>query len=73
MPIFLSCLSGAVLSLFSEHPEQCLANSWSSDGHWMHLSTGQRQERFQRPFSRGSSGPRDQTQVSCTAGGFFTS
>ena len=25
------------------------------------------------PFSRGSSQPRDQTQVSCTAGGFFTS
>lgn len=24
----------------SEHPE-CLANSWSSNGHWMHLSTGQ--------------------------------
>ena len=23
------------------------------------------------PFSRGSSQPRDQTQVSCTAGGFF--
>ena len=25
------------------------------------------------PFSRGSSQPRDQTQVSCTAGGLFTS
>ena len=25
------------------------------------------------PFSRGSSQPRDQAQVSCTAGGFFTS
>ena len=25
------------------------------------------------PFSRGSSQPRDQTQVSCTAGRFFTS
>ena len=25
------------------------------------------------PFSRGSSQPRDQTQVSCIAGGFFTS
>ena len=24
------------------------------------------------PFSRGSSRPRDLTQVSCTAGGFFT-
>ena len=25
------------------------------------------------PFFRGSSQPRDQTQVSCIAGGFFTS
>ena len=25
------------------------------------------------PFSRGSSQPRDQSQVSCTTGGFFTS
>ena len=25
------------------------------------------------PFSRGSSHPRDQTQVTCIAGGFFTS
>ena len=25
------------------------------------------------PFSRGSSQPRDQTEVSCMAGGFFTS
>ena len=25
------------------------------------------------PFSRGSSQPRDQTRVSCSAGGFFTS
>ena len=25
------------------------------------------------PFSRGSSQPRDQTQVSCIAGGIFTS
>ena len=25
------------------------------------------------PFSRGSSQPRDQAQISCIAGGFFTS
>ena len=25
------------------------------------------------PFSRGSSQPRDRTQISCIAGGFFTS
>ena len=29
-------------------------------------------ERVAIPFSRGSSWPRDQTQVSCIAGGFFT-
>ena len=29
-------------------------------------------ERVGVPFSRGSSQHRDQTQVSCTAGGFFT-
>ena len=30
-------------------------------------------EQVAVPFSRGSSQPRDQTQVSCTASGFFTS
>ena len=30
-------------------------------------------ERVAFLFSRGSSQPRDRTQVSCTAGGFFTS
>ena len=30
-------------------------------------------ERVAGPFSRQSSQPRDQTQVSCIAGGFFTS
>ena len=30
-------------------------------------------ERVAIPFSRGSSQPRDQTEVSCIAGGFFTS
>ena len=30
-------------------------------------------EQVAFPFSRGSSQPRDQTQVSCIAGGFFTS
>ena len=30
-------------------------------------------ERVAAPFSRGSSQPRDQTQVSCTASRFFTS
>ena len=29
-------------------------------------------EWFAIPFSRGSSQPRDQAQVSCIAGGFFT-
>ena len=31
------------------------------------------QERVAFPFSRETSQPRDQTQVSCIAGGFFTS
>ena len=31
------------------------------------------QEWVAFPFSRGSSQPRDPTQVSCIAGGFFTS
>ena len=30
-------------------------------------------ERATSPFSRGSSQPRDLTQVSCISGGFFTS
>ena len=29
-------------------------------------------EQVAIPFSKGSSQPRDQTQVSCIAGGFFT-
>ena len=40
------------------------------------LSTGILQARILEwitiPFSRGTSQPRDQTQVSCIAGGFFT-
>ena len=39
------------------------------------INTGKAFERIQHPFpfSRGSSQPRDQTQVSCIAGQFFTS
>ena len=36
-------------------------------------SPGQNLEWVAVPFSRGSSHPRDQTQVSCIAGGFLTS
>ena len=36
-------------------------------------SPGQKLEWVAMPFSRGSSQPRDWTQVSCIAGGFFTS
>jgi len=40
------------------------------------LSMGILQDRIVEwvamPFSRGSSQPKDQTQVSCIAGGFFT-
>ena len=35
-------------------------------------SPGQILEWVAFPFSRGSSQPRDKTQVSCIAGGFFT-
>ena len=36
-------------------------------------SLGQNMEWVAFPFFRGSSQPREQTQVSCIAGGFFTS
>ena len=39
----------------------------------MEFPTARRLEWVAFPFSKGSSQPRDQTQVSCIAGGFFTS
>ena len=41
-----------------------LYSSWNSQARIL--------ERVAFPFPRGSSQPRDQTQVSCVAGGFFT-
>ena len=51
---------------------------WKSlSGVWLSITHGIFQTRILElvafPFSRGSSQPRDQTQVSCIAGGFFTS
>ena len=54
--------------------ESCLVMSSSLRPHGLYRpwdSPGQNTGAF--PFSRGSSQPRDQTQVSRTAGGFFTS
>lgn len=45
MLICLSCLSGVVLSPFSEHPS-VLANSWSSNGTGCTLSTGSHRRGF---------------------------
>ena len=47
-----------------------LYGPWNSPGQNIGV-VGKGREAF--PFSRGSSKPRDQTQVSHNAGGFFTS
>ena len=56
--------------------ESCLVMSDSCRPCWAPLSMGILQarllERVAVAFSRGSSQPRNQTQVSCIAGGFFT-
>ena len=56
--------------------ESCSAVSDSLQPHGLYSprnSPGQILEWVPFPFSRGSSQPRDGTQVSCIAGGFFTS
>ena len=56
--------------------ESCLAMSDSLRPYGLYSprnSPGQNTEWVAFPFSRGSSQPRDQTQVSSIAGGFFTS
>ena len=40
--------------------------------HLSHQGSPRILKRVACPFSRGSSQPKDQTRVSCTAGGFFT-
>ena len=54
------------------------SHSVVSDSLWPHgflhgILQARRLEWVAFPFSRGSSQPRDRTQVSCSAGGFFTS
>ena len=54
--------------------ESCSVVSHSLRPHGLHSpwnSPGQNTGGGSLPFSRGSSQPRDQTQVSCIAGGFF--
>ena len=56
--------------------ESCsfMSNSLQLHGRYVHGTLQARVlEWVAVPFSRGSSQPRDQTQVSCIAGGFFTS
>ena len=51
-----------------------MSNSLQTHGLYSPLnSPGQNTGVGSLPFSRGSSQPRDRTQVSCVAGGFFTS
>ena len=54
-------------------PALCGPRDCSRPGSSVHGSSQARiLEWVAIPFSRGSSGPRDSTQVSCIAGGFFT-
>ena len=64
-------LSGVlVLQLY---PTLCNPMDYSPPGSSVHESLQARiLEWAAIPFSRGSSQPRDQTQVSCIAGRFFT-
>ena len=50
----------------------CLQNGRDDNADLMDYSHGLQLD-FNPPFSRGSSQPRDQTQVSCITGRFFTS
>ena len=69
--------SGWNISLrYQSESESCSVVSDSLQPHGLHSprnSPGQNTGVVAFPFSRGSSQPNDQTQVSCTAGGFFTS
>ena len=60
---------------FRREPESCSVMSDSFRPHGIVHGVLQARilERVAVPFSRGSSQPRDQTQVSLIAGGFFTS
>ena len=61
-------LSHSVLSDPLQHPLNCIPSGSSVHG----ILQARILELVTIPFSRGSSQPRDQTQVFPTAGGFFT-
>ena len=54
------------------YPTLCDPMDYSLPGSSVHGISRQEWEWVAIPFSRGSSWPRDRTQVSCTAGRFFT-
>ena len=82
-------LLGAMIVLSVSKPQRPAPCHWGSEVKWKSLSCVRpfatpwiyspwnSQARILEwvafPFSRGSSQPRDQTQASCIAGGFFTS
>ena len=59
----MSVVAKSCLTLWD--PMECIARQTP-------LSMGRMLECVAMPSFRGSSQPRDQTQVSCIAGGFFT-
>ena len=66
-----------MIFVFLSNPTHCIESescSVVSDSLWPHgIAQARTLEWGAFPFSRGSSQPRDRTQVSCIAGGFFTS
>ena len=60
-------LTSLYCSLLSDDDQAFMALPWNSPGQNTGVSS------CSRLFFRGSSQPRDRTQVSCIAGGFFTS
>ena len=65
----------SVISLESEvKVARSCTTLWDPMDYKIHgILKARRLERAAFPFSRGSSKPRDRTQVSCIAGSFFTS
>ena len=75
----VSCRSGIYLPaccVWSLSPVQLFVTPWTAASHapmYMGILQARILEWVAMPSFRGSSQPRDQTQVSCTAGVFFTS
>ena len=69
-PLYLSCLWSSV---YARHVRLCDPVDCSPPGSSVHgISQAWILEWVATFYSRGSSRPRDQIQVSCTAGGFFS-